>query len=82
MADTGIGLAADELPHVFERLWQASGAGRHGAGLGLPIVKGLVEAHGGRVWVESTLGAGSTFFFTIPIAPVAESWRPEPAPSP
>ena len=54
VADTGIGLAADDLPHVFERLWQASGAGRHGAGLGLPIVKGLVEAHGGRVWVEST----------------------------
>jgi signal transduction histidine kinase len=82
VADTGIGLAPDELPHVFERLWQARGAGRHGAGLGLPIVKGLVEAHGGRVWVESTLGAGSTFFFTIPLAPVAESWRPEPAPSP
>jgi signal transduction histidine kinase len=82
VADTGIGLAADELPHVFERLWQARGAGRHGAGLGLPIVKGLVEAHGGRVWVESTLGAGSTFFFTIPIAPVAESWRAGPSPSP
>jgi PAS domain S-box-containing protein len=80
VADTGIGMAAGDLPRVFERLWQASGGGRRGAGLGLPIVKGIVEAHGGRIWVESALGAGSTFFFTIPVAGFVEGWRPEPAP--
>jgi len=74
VADTGAGIPADQLPHVFERLWQGKLAGQ-GAGLGLPIVKGIVEAHGGRVWVESQVGEGSTFFFTIPIAlrPPAEA---------
>jgi len=67
------------VPHVFERFWQARKASRHGAGLGLPIVKGIVEAHGGHVWVESTVGRGTTFYFTIPIAP-SEGWRLEPAP--
>jgi len=80
VADTGVGMAADDLPHVFERLWQASGGGRAGAGLGLPIAKGIVEAHGGRIWVDSALGAGSTFFFTVPAAEGEERWRPEPAP--
>ena len=75
VADTGYGIAADDLPHVFERLWQASKTGQHGAGLGLPIVKGIVEAHGGRVWVESRLGEGSIFFFTIPTVHTAEAWR-------
>ena len=70
--DTGTGIAADHLPHVFDRFWQAEAAGRRGAGLGLPIVKGIVEAHGGRVWVESTPGLGSTFYFTIPTAAPAE----------
>jgi len=80
VADTGSGIAAADVPHVFDRFWQAHTSGKHGAGLGLPIVKGLVEAHGGRVWVESTLGRGSTFFFTIPAAPSADEWRYEPAP--
>jgi signal transduction histidine kinase len=64
--DTGSGIAAEDLPHLFDRFWQARKA--HGFGLGLPIVKGLVEAHRGRVWVRSTPGQGTTFFFTIPIA--------------
>ena len=81
VADTGAGIAADDLPHVFERLWQAKHSDRAGAGLGLTIVKGIVEAHRGRIWVESKLGAGSTFFFSIPFAPGQESWRSEPAPS-
>lgn len=78
VADTGAGIAADDLPHVFDEFWQAAHAKRAGAGLGLPIVKGIVEAHGGRVWVESTLGRGSIFFFTIPVAPQAELRRSEP----
>jgi signal transduction histidine kinase len=67
IADNGSGIASDELPHVFERFWQAR-KGRTGAGLGLPIAKGIVEVHGGRIWVESTLGSGTSFFFTIPVA--------------
>ena len=67
VADTGSGIAPESLPHVFDRFWQAATrAGRLGAGLGLPITKGIVEAHGGRIWVESELGRGSTFFFAIP----------------
>jgi len=80
VADTGRGIARDDLPHVFDRFWQASKVERHGAGLGLPIVKGLVEAHGGRIWVESTPGRGSVFFFTIPtVRPTHDAPR-EPAP--
>jgi signal transduction histidine kinase len=71
--DTGTGIGADQLPHVFDRFWQADAAGRHGAGLGLPIVKGIVEAHGGQVWVESAPGVGSTFYFTLPTASPAET---------
>jgi PAS domain S-box-containing protein len=80
VADTGPGIASEDVPHVFDRFWQARKAKRSGAGLGLPIVKGIVEAHGGRIWVESTPGRGSSFFFTIPTAPHAEEWRSEPAP--
>jgi PAS domain S-box-containing protein len=62
--DTGSGISAEDLPHVYDRFWQAR-HGRRGTGLGLAIVKGIVEAHGGRAWVESVPGRGSTFFFTI-----------------
>jgi PAS domain S-box-containing protein len=64
--DTGSGIPAENLPHLFDRFWQARGARRGGAGLGLAIAKGIVEAHGGRIWVESKLGAGSTFAFSLP----------------
>jgi PAS domain S-box-containing protein len=68
--DTGIGVAAEHLPHLFDRFWQVSPAeGRRGLGLGLAIVRGLVEAHAGRIWVESTPGEGTTVFFTLPAAP-------------
>jgi signal transduction histidine kinase len=77
VSDTGGGIAADHLPRVFERFWQARKEKRRGAGLGLPIVKGIVEAHGGRIWVESALGRGSTFFFTIPVARRAPDRRAE-----
>jgi signal transduction histidine kinase/CheY-like chemotaxis protein len=72
VADTGPGIEARDVPHLFDRFWQARKVGRQGAGLGLPIVKGIVDAHGGRIWVESQVGVGSTFFFTLPLA------RPEP----
>jgi PAS domain S-box-containing protein len=79
VADTGSGIPADELPHLFDRFWQGRKARKLGAGLGLPIVKGIVEAHRGRIWVESTPGKGSTFFFTIPTARRAEVRRSEAA---
>jgi signal transduction histidine kinase len=71
VADTGGGIAKADLDHIFDRFWQAPKAKRRGAGLGLPIVKGLVRTHAGRVWVRSAVGEGSTFFFTIPIASLA-----------
>jgi signal transduction histidine kinase len=73
VSDTGSGIAARDVPHLFDRFWQGRDARRHGAGLGLPIVKGIVEAQGGRIWVESTLAQGSTFFFTIPTTPNADT---------
>lgn len=68
--DDGSGIAADQLQHVFDRFWQSerSSIRTRGAGLGLPIAKGIVEAHGGRMWAESELGKGSTFRFTLPTA--------------
>ena len=68
VADTGCGMTSEEVTHLFDRFWQARKADRRGAGLGLAIVKGIVDAHGGRIWVESTPGRGSTFFFTLPIS--------------
>jgi len=67
VTDTGSGIAADEVPHIFERFWQARKTARLGAGLGLAIAKGIVEAHGGQIWAQSGAGKGSTFFFTLPL---------------
>lgn len=64
--DTGAGIAADQVPHIFGRFWQARRTDRRGLGLGLAIAKGIVEAHGGTIWVESALGSGSDFVFTVP----------------
>jgi PAS domain S-box-containing protein len=65
--DTGQGIPVDAIPHVFDRFWHARrGAAQRSTGLGLAIVKGIVEAHDGRIWVESTVGAGSAFHFTLP----------------
>jgi CheY-like chemotaxis protein len=66
--DSGSGISADDLPHVFDRFWQAKKKERRGTGLGLTICKGIVEAHGGRIWAESSVGVGTTLFFTIPSA--------------
>jgi len=83
IADTGRGMTPEELARVFDRFWQASArSGRLGAGLGLPITKGIVEAHGGRIWAESRPGQGSTFFFSIPFAaPRAATATDAPAPT-
>ena len=68
VSDTGTGIPADQLPHIFGRFWQGTSVDRRGIGLGLAIAKGIVEAHGGRIWVESEVGTGSQFIFTLPIA--------------
>ena len=68
VADTGPGIPPADAAHLFEAFWQARRADRRGAGLGLAIVKDLVELHGGRIWFDSTPGAGTTFHFTLPIA--------------
>ncbi len=66
VADDGAGLSKEDVAHVFDRFWQAVKTDRRGAGLGLSIVKGIVGAHGGRVWVESEVGVGTVFHFTLP----------------
>lgn len=68
VSDNGRGIALDQLPYVFERYWQSSRTDKHGAGLGLPIAKGIVEAHGGRIWIESSPGKGTTASFSLPLA--------------
>ena len=73
IADTGSGIPQENLPHLFDRFWQARETRRAGAGLGLYIAKGIIEAHGGRLWVESKLGVGTTFFFTLPRTPALQS---------
>jgi len=73
VADTGVGIPADQVPKIFDPYEQAH-QGRGGSGVGLTVVRSLVEAHGGRVWVESDEGRGSRFMFTLPVAtPVVRS---------
>jgi signal transduction histidine kinase len=68
VADTGPGIKKEDLTRIFDRFWQARRRDRQGAGLGLTIVKGIVAAHGGRVWAESAPGSGAVFHFTLPTA--------------
>ncbi len=71
VSDTGSGIDPDDLPRIFERFYKADRArsrGGSGTGLGLSIARHIVEAHGGKIWVESEIERGSTFYFTIPIA--------------
>ena len=65
VVDTGPGIAPEQLPHLFGRYWQGSRGDRRGIGLGLAISKGIVDAHKGRIWVESTVGEGTRFHFTV-----------------
>jgi PAS domain S-box-containing protein len=71
VADGGIGIPEEELPRVFDRFWQSKRTNRSGAGLGLTIARGIVRAHAGRIWIESTPGEGTTVHFTLPRATLA-----------
>ena len=68
VVDDGPGIAADNISHLFDNFWQARKSDRRGVGLGLAIAKELVEAHGGKIWVESSIDRGSTFSFSLPAA--------------
>jgi len=69
VTDQGFGIPAEDLPNIFDRFYRATGAQRaEGLGLGLYITRMLVEAHGGRIWVESEVGRGTTFYFSLPMA--------------
>jgi signal transduction histidine kinase len=72
VTDTGIGIAPEDQEAIFEEFRQVGGdygRKREGTGLGLPLTKKFVELHGGRIWVKSRVGAGSTFTFTLPLQP-------------
>ena len=69
VADTGPGIAPENLSRVFDRFWQAKETRLQGTGLGLAISKGIVSAHGGRIWVESEIGKGANFMFSLPFQP-------------
>lgn len=68
VSDTGPGIAIADQERLFERYWRSPNAGYRGTGLGLAIARGIVEAHGGRIWVDSELGRGTTFSFAMPLA--------------
>ncbi len=79
VTDTGIGISEKDLPHVFEKFKQVGDTltdKPQGTGLGLPICKEIVEHHGGKMWVESTLNSGSTFFFSLPVNEDNDSIQP------
>jgi signal transduction histidine kinase len=70
VADTGPGISSEDQQHIFEEFRQvdsSSTRAKGGTGLGLSIAKRIIELHGGRMWVESNVGKGSTFWFTVPI---------------
>ncbi len=73
--DSGPGISAENLERIFDRFWQADSADRRGAGLGLAIVKAIVNAHGGTIGVTSSIGAGSNFYFDLPVDPGATGLR-------
>ncbi|MCB0658380.1 MAG: response regulator [Saprospiraceae bacterium] len=79
VTDTGIGIATEDQPKVFEKFKQVGDTltdKPQGTGLGLPICKEIIEHHGGRLWLESALGKGSTFFFSMPVTEEAKSSIP------
>jgi signal transduction histidine kinase len=78
IVDDGPGIAPSDLQHLFERYWQAQKTKSIGSGLGLPIAKRLIEAHGGEIHVASEVGQGTQFTFTLPIAAISEAKSLEP----
>ena len=74
--DTGPGIPEEQQSHIFDRYWNRTGGG--GLGLGLYIAKGIVEAHGGKLWLRSRTGEGSTFYFTLPAGATASAGAPRP----
>jgi signal transduction histidine kinase len=77
--DSGRGIAETDLERIFKPYCQLEGAERRGLGLGLYISKSIVQAHGGKIWAESKLGGGSTFFFTVPGSNTAALGEARPA---
>ncbi len=69
VSDNGPGISAEDSKHLFKRYWRSGEVNYRGTGLGLAIARGIVNAHGGRIWVESELGHGATFYFSVPVAP-------------
>jgi signal transduction histidine kinase len=67
VSDNGPGIPPEDLPHMFDRYWRGRNATYKGTGLGLPIAHGIVKAHGGRMWIESSVNVGSTFSFALPV---------------
>jgi two-component system NtrC family sensor kinase len=80
VSDSGVGIAERDLAHLFEPYWKGSGTGRRGTGLGLFVAFGIIEAHGGKLWVESTLGVGSTFTLSLPLRRELPAKAPKTAP--
>jgi len=74
--DTGMGIPKDKIEKIFEEFYQVEGGKHGGTGLGLAITKRVVEEHGGKIWAESQIGKGSTFYFTLPIFKENEDGRP------
>ena len=74
IGDSGPGITDEHLPHIFDRFWQARNATRTGAGLGLAIAKGIVEAHDGTIYAASEMGNGTEIGFDLPI-PDFDFWR-------
>jgi signal transduction histidine kinase len=70
--DTGVGISPSDLPHVFDRFWRARETTAKGAGLGLSIASGIINAHGGRIWAESELGVGTTMSFSLPLSSASQ----------
>lgn len=77
VSDTGPGIPNEQLPKVFDRFWQAQETKQLGSGLGLAIAKGIIEAHGTKIWAESQIGQGSCFSFTLPLATSSTKVRVE-----